>query len=247
MTDASPDYYRVLGVDYGASVEEIEKAYHELARKLHPDLTGDDPELTARYMAVNEAYQTLSRPALRSAYDLELGIEERPEGGGTAAAKKVVHRSDSPAEDMRLLDAKLMRSVKEAERLTKRGSFWEATRLLEKYLKTHPESTMLRKALASAALGRKSYHEAVSHMKVVCKVEYHNPDNFVELAGIYVEAGQFVLAEKALREAFGWNASHEGARKMQKRIRDLMDAEKPPLQRIFTKISRALGRGEGDD
>lgn len=239
------DFYRVLGVDYRASQDEIENVYHELARRLHPDITGDDPELTMRYMAVNEAYRILSKPEERAEYDRSIGID--PETGEGEAKPKPgqVRRADTPAHDMRLLDAKLRRDIREASRLCGKGNFWEATRLLEKYLKTHPDSPKLRKALASAALGRKRYHEAVNHMKVVCKVEYHEPDNFVELAAIYLEAGQIVLAEKALGEALGWNAKHEGALNMRRRIEERKDAEKPPVQRALSRLTKALRRRGG--
>lgn len=236
------DHYQVLGVDYGAKLEEIEEAYHELARKLHPDVTGGDPELTARYMSVNEAYRVLSRSDEREDYDRSMGIQPADGGAEEAKGPRVVPTADSPAQDMRLLDAKLRRAIKDASKLCKKGNFWEATRLLEKFLKTHPDNAGLRKALAGAALGRKRYHEAVNHMKVACKVEYHEPDNFVMLAGIYLEAGQLVLADKALSEAFGWNAEHPGALEMKKRISEMRDRDKPPLQRILGRISKALKR-----
>lgn len=239
----APDHYQTLGVDYGASREEIEEAYHDLARQLHPDVTGDDPELTARYMAVNEAYRILSKATEREDYDRSIGIEEPVEQRSGSTKAKVAQASpDSPAQDMRLLDARLRKAIKESSRLCRKGSFWEATRTLEKYLKTHPEDAGLRKALAEAALGRKRYHEAVNHMKVVCRVEYHDPENFVRLASIYIEAGQLVLAEKAILEALGWNADHEGALRLRKRIRDIRDADKPPIQRILGRISKALRR-----
>ncbi|MBD3277548.1 MAG: DnaJ domain-containing protein [Candidatus Aegiribacteria sp.] len=239
------DYYSILGVEYSATQEEIEDAYHQLARKLHPDMTGEDPELTARYMAVNEAYQTLSRKEARKEYDESIGVErtEGTEEGKAEVKKKVRKKSDTtPAQDMRLLDAKMKRAVKQANKLCKKGNFWQADRILQKYMKTHSDNVTLRKALAKAALGRKRYHEAVNHMKAVCKIQYHNPDNYVELAAIYVEAGQLVLAEKALHEAFGWNKEHPGALQLKKKIEELRDADKPPIQRLFRKISKALKR-----
>ncbi len=250
MGEQLPDYYRLLGVKYGASKEEIEDAYHELARQLHPDVTGNDPTLTARYMAINEAYQVLSKPDERADYDRSIGLEEQApdeagdksgkEGPGPEPKPDFSKKEQTPLGDMRILDARLRKAIKESRKLCKKGNYWEATRLLEKFLKTHPEDAGLRKALATAAMGRKRYHEAVNHMKLACRVEYHNPDNFVQLAAIYVEAGQLMLAEKALREAFGWNAEHDAAKRLQKRIEELKIEGKPPVQRFLSKISKVL-------
>ena len=70
------DYYAALGVERGASAEEIKKAYRRLAQKYHPDVS-KEPEAEARFKEVAEAYQTLKDPEKRRAYD-ELG--SRPQG-----------------------------------------------------------------------------------------------------------------------------------------------------------------------
>lgn len=63
------DYYEVLGLQKGASDDEIKKAYRKMAKKYHPDLNPDDPEAEAKFKEVNEANQVLSDPEKRAKYD----------------------------------------------------------------------------------------------------------------------------------------------------------------------------------
>jgi curved DNA-binding protein CbpA len=61
-------YYACLGVAPNASSEEIKSSYKQLAKKLHPDINRDS-NAKALFQKINEAYQTLSDPDSRSAYD----------------------------------------------------------------------------------------------------------------------------------------------------------------------------------
>lgn len=63
------DYYDVLGVRRDASASEIKKAFRREARNCHPDVNPDDPDCEARFKELAEAYEVLSDPEARAAYD----------------------------------------------------------------------------------------------------------------------------------------------------------------------------------
>jgi molecular chaperone DnaJ len=78
------DFYELLGVRRDASVEEIKRAYRQRARELHPDANPDDPAAEERFKAITRAYDVLSDPDQRAAYDRwgEEGITAAGRGPG---------------------------------------------------------------------------------------------------------------------------------------------------------------------
>jgi molecular chaperone DnaJ len=64
----SQDLYEVLGVARDADADAIKKAYRKLARRLHPDVN-PDPEAQSQFQEVGRAYEVLSDPQKRAAYD----------------------------------------------------------------------------------------------------------------------------------------------------------------------------------
>src|SRR3954469_3823395 len=63
------DFYVILGLERGASLNDVKRAYKRLARKCHPDINPGDRMAAAQFRQVAEAYETLSDPDRRSQYD----------------------------------------------------------------------------------------------------------------------------------------------------------------------------------
>jgi len=78
------DLYEVLGVNRDASDEEIKKAYKKLAMKHHPDRNPDNPKAETMFKEAKEAYEILSDPEKRSAYDRfgHAGVDPSAGGAG---------------------------------------------------------------------------------------------------------------------------------------------------------------------
>lgn len=66
------DYYAILGVPRDASEADIKKAFHDLARRYHPDVAKDKRGAEEKFKEANEAYEVLGDPEKRRRYD-ELG------------------------------------------------------------------------------------------------------------------------------------------------------------------------------
>ena len=69
MATRKRDYYEVLGVNRDASDDDIKKAYRKLAMKFHPDRNPDSKDAEEKFKEAKEAYEVLTEPEKRRAYD----------------------------------------------------------------------------------------------------------------------------------------------------------------------------------
>ena len=78
------DYYEVLGLDRGADEGDLKKAYRRLAMKYHPDRNSDDPDAEEKFKEASEAYEILTNPEKRQAYDQfgHAGVDPSQGGAG---------------------------------------------------------------------------------------------------------------------------------------------------------------------
>src|SRR3990172_5804567 len=83
---AKRDYYEILGVNKGASSDQIKKAYRKLALEWHPD-RNKKPEANEKFKEINEAYAVLSDTNKRSTYDQFGHSAFQPGMGGGAAGQ----------------------------------------------------------------------------------------------------------------------------------------------------------------
>jgi len=83
LASTKRDYYEILGLAREASETEIKKAYRRLARDHHPDANPDDTGAEERFKELTEAYEVLSNPQARRAYDT-YGHQVPRSGAGTA-------------------------------------------------------------------------------------------------------------------------------------------------------------------
>ena len=82
---AKRDYYEVLGVSKNADAAELKKAYRRLAMKHHPDRSQGNTKSEARFKEAKEAYDVLSKPQKRAAYD-QFGHAGAESSGGMGGA-----------------------------------------------------------------------------------------------------------------------------------------------------------------
>jgi curved DNA-binding protein CbpA len=92
-----PDLYQLLGVPREASREEIAQAWRRRARAEHPDSHPGDTAAPGRFRALAEAYQVLSDPARRAAYDRVLAAGRAAPGIPAPGTRVPVRYPDGPA------------------------------------------------------------------------------------------------------------------------------------------------------
>ena len=87
---AKRDYYEVLGVAKDVNDEDLKKAYRRLAMKFHPDRNPDNKEAEEKFKEGNEAYEMLSNPDKRAAYDRHghAGVDPSMGAGGFGGGQR---------------------------------------------------------------------------------------------------------------------------------------------------------------
>ena len=163
------DYYKILGVTFGATEEQLKNAYRNLAKRLHPDTyQGNmskerEEELTIRFKYVNEAYHVLNDPEKRAKYDVEYIIEqERLE---ELAKKRAERQKEQEARRQERI-----RQEKEAQerRASQQHTEEEKTKVDEQYFRKNTNNDGFFKQV------KKSYNEVRADEKRMSFTRRHD-------------------------------------------------------------------------
>ncbi|MES2607412.1 MAG: molecular chaperone DnaJ [Pseudomonadota bacterium] len=92
----SKDYYDILGIQKGASADELKKAYRKQAMKYHPDKNPGDKTAESKFKEVNEAHEVLKDEQKRAAYD-RFGHAAFQQGAGQGGGQGGFHGSAGAA------------------------------------------------------------------------------------------------------------------------------------------------------
>lgn len=101
LESAAPDHFATLGLSRRCTLEQIRVAYRLLSKLHHPDVNSGSEEAVKRSQELNAAYETLSDPALRRAYDREL---DAPSQATRPAPKSKIERNVTQDAPLRIED-----------------------------------------------------------------------------------------------------------------------------------------------
>ncbi len=90
------DYYKILDITEFSTEDEIKSAYRHLARKWHPDVAGNSPDVIARFKEINEAYEILSDKIKKADYDTARRFYSYAKGSAASSAKANYKTTEEP-------------------------------------------------------------------------------------------------------------------------------------------------------
>ena len=193
------DPYKVLGLEQDASLDEIKKAYRQMAKAYHPDLHPDDPNITEKMNAINEAYDMLINPNKYAAKQAQQTAAQEPQ-----AEFEVVPERQQPVSNTIARPKVLPEDSPEIQQVVNHlncNQFQHAIDVLTQIPSAERNARWYYLgALANQMLG--NYIPATELMQKACQLEPQN-QAYMQLLFQFQQAGQ--LYEKKAKGGFPFN------------------------------------------
>jgi curved DNA-binding protein CbpA len=203
----SANLYEILSVKTDASQEDIQAAYHEQARQLHPDrfqTKGFSAEIRGKaeqvFARINQAYMTLKNPASRILYDEQW-------------AKQKVGAGPKPGTAQSAETAEAL--FREGKSLLAKGDLKTAVERLKGAVWLYPEKAVYNYYLGIAeARNPKLRKSAEQHLLKAIELEDVSHDSHLALAKLYIEVHLPRKAESHLQRVLAWDRTNAEARNL---------------------------------
>jgi curved DNA-binding protein CbpA len=210
---AAQDYYEVLDVGRTATFIEIKGAYHDLARRFHPDRfhkseSGLRRRIDSAFARIAQAYETLSDQSLRAGYDTSKSRTARRESAPPARRANGEPEATAASETS-LAEASFQRGVEAMQR----NRHDEAIRYLAEAATLSPRDARYRAHYGYALIRKPNTRRiAERELQAAIALEPDNTSYRVMLAELYKELGFRRRSEGELERALAADPKNEAAR-----------------------------------
>jgi curved DNA-binding protein CbpA len=208
----SASLYEILSIPANASQEDIQDAYHGLAKRYHPDRFQSkefSPEIRNKaqqfFTRINEAYITLKNPISRAVYDENrLSKESKVEA-------ELKTRGAGRLEDDRMVET----LYRDARVLLAKGDFEKATERLKECVFLHPQKAIYHHYLGAAQSEiPKLRKSAEQHLLKSLELDSTSVASRLELAKLYMKVRLRRKAELQLQQILRWDPENQDAKNL---------------------------------
>jgi curved DNA-binding protein CbpA len=207
------NYYQILGITQDAPEKEIKRAYHKLARELHPDKSStskNSKQLEEEFALVSKAYNTLKDREKRTEYDkrLKTNTHARISIPKKEPERKSTEVLTDPASCLKIAQKAYNRGLQ----YYKMGEYSRAIDFFEAAIRTYDKEPSFYAKLALTLFNsRRGFTKAVESCRKAIELDPYNVDYKLVLAEIYESAGSYSLAKKTYEDVLKWDSNNEKA------------------------------------